>query len=101
MLLGEHLLHLERQYPLLEFVHNAFVIGEDGVFNYLLRDSGAALVEPRVRDVDKNSAQDCLNLDAVIGVKVGVLNRDNRVGDVGRNLVKRDAGRRIFLLLRS
>jgi hypothetical protein len=63
-------------------------VGEDGVLDHLLGDGGAALGKPHVRDVDKQGARDGPDLDAMMSVKVGVLNGDNRILDIGRNLIE-------------
>ena len=91
LVLGEHLLHLDRDVGLAHLAAEGVVkllVGEDRVANELLRDGGGAF--GAACQVGEHRADDALRVDAVVLVEADVLDVDGGVDDPLRDLVHRD-----------
>ena len=68
--------------------HGAAAFGFERVLDELLGDRRGSLLSAAADDVADEGATDPAEVDAVVLVEAGVLNRDHRVLDVGRDLCR-------------
>ena len=67
-------------------------LGQEQVFRELLRQRRAALRDAAMQDVGDRRARDADRVDAVMRIEAAVLDGDERLRQIGRQILQRDIG---------
>ena len=86
--LAIRILKHQRQYCFLNLALHALLMREKNVFDELLRERAAALHHLACRDIDEQRAQDAVDSDSAVIIKVMVFNGDERMRNILRHSVQ-------------
>jgi hypothetical protein len=89
LLFGISMADLDREHRLLDLASEGLLVREIDRLHVLLSDRRATLDDPAVGDVRPRCAEDRRRRDTALPVEVVVLDRDDRVLEVDRDLVER------------
>ena len=92
LLLGELVLEPDRQHHLLQLARHRALLRQEEVLGQLLGDGRAALRDAASQHVGDHGAHEAERVDAVVRVEPPVLDRQERLRQVGRHLLERDRG---------
>ena len=90
-----------RQHHLLHLAQERALLGQEQVLGELLGDGRAALRDAAVQDVGHRGAREPDRIDAVVAVEAAVLDRDERLRQIGRQLLERHVGAAHFAARRQ
>ena len=71
----------------LRLAREGLIVGEEKIFDVLLRDRARALLDAPVLNVDERRARHARRVEAHVRVKAAILHRDDRTPEVGRDAV--------------
>jgi hypothetical protein len=90
--LGVLALQPQRQFHFLQLARHGAFLGQEQVFGELLRQRRAALRYAAMHDVGDGRARDADGVDAVMRIEAAVLDGDERLRQIGRQILQRDIG---------
>ena len=90
--LGVFALEPQREFSFLEFALKRALLREEQVFRELLCQRRAALRPAAMQQVGKCRARDACGIDAEMRIEPPVLDGDERLGQIGRQVLQRDVG---------
>ena len=90
--LGVLALQPQRKLHFLQLARHRPFLGQEQVFRELLRQRRAALRHAAMHDVGDRRARDADGVDAVMRIEAAVLDGDERLRQIGRQILQRDIG---------
>ena len=82
----------EREFDFLQFALQRALLGQEQVLGELLGQRRAALRDAVMQDVGDRRARDAERIDAVMRIEPAVLDRDEGLRQIGRQILQRDIG---------
>ncbi len=86
----------EREFHLLQLARHGALLGQEQVFRELLRQRRAALRDAAMQHVGDRGARDADRVDAVMRIEAAVLDGDEGLRQIGRQILQRRHWRRPF-----
>jgi hypothetical protein len=90
--LGEFVFEPQRKHHFLQFARDRALLGQEQILGELLGDGRSALGGAAAQNVADGGAQDAPWIDTVMGVEAAVLDGDERVRHVDRQVAHRHGG---------
>jgi hypothetical protein len=90
--LGMLALQPEREFDLLQFALQGALLRQEQVLGELLRQRRAALRNAAMQDVGHRRARDAQGIDAVMRIEPAILDGDEGLRQIGRQILERDIG---------
>ena len=90
--LGMLALQPQRQLHFLQLARHGAFLGQEQVLGELLGQGRAALRDAAMQDVGDRGAQDAEGIDAVMRIETAVLDGDERLRQIGRQVLQRNIG---------
>ncbi len=95
LILSEALFELDSEHPLMHLTHDGFIVGEERVFDYLLRERGAALCvtlgksSPNL-NIDNDGANNRWDTNTIMVVEGRVFNSDGCFANIWIDILQRN-----------